>query len=105
MVGRTHLDPVAGHFTLSVPCPAIHSRDVEATGHDSVQKSTGIPSQSTFKQVIFVFTCISAQWMAQAQLGMIIIPLYQVGGQVGTDNVGQLSWMAAAYGQVSASAK
>lgn len=52
------------------------------------------------RQTVFIFLCISAQWMAQAQLGMVIIPLYEVGQSVGTTDPGQLSWMAAAYGYV-----
>ena len=99
--------PSGSHIELEsnlalAPNSPNRNTDVEANHLDhEPSKVIDVSPRSIIKQVIFVFTCISAQWMAQAQLGMIIIPLYQVGSQVGTQNVGQLSWMAAAYGYVT----
>jgi hypothetical protein len=55
-----------------------------------------------FKALFVVVTC-SAQLVAQAQFGMVMIPLYEVGRWLGTEEQGQLGWMAASYGYVASS--
>lgn len=52
-----------------------------------------------FKALFVVVTC-SAQLVAQAQFGMVMMPLYEIGAWLGTDDQGQLGWMAASYGSV-----
>ena len=50
-----------------------------------------------FKALFIVTTC-SAQLIAQGQFGMVVVPLYEVGRWLGTEEQGQLGWMAASYG-------
>jgi hypothetical protein len=56
-------------------------------------------------QAGFVLLCCSAQLLAQAQLGMVLVPLEEIGQSLGTSDPGELSWMVASYGSVSRSIK
>lgn len=49
-------------------------------------------------KAVFIMTTCSAQLIAQGQFGMVMIPLYEIGAWLGTQNQGQLGWMAASYG-------
>ena len=49
-------------------------------------------------KALFIATTCSAQLIAQGQFGMVVIPLYEVGRWLGTEEQGQLGWMAASYG-------
>lgn len=50
-----------------------------------------------FKALFIVTTC-SAQLITQGQFGMVVIPLYEVGAWLGTEEQGQLGWIVASYG-------
>ena len=45
---------------------------------------------------------VSAQLLAQGQFGMVIIPLSEIGVWLGTDDPGELSWIAASFGYARA---
>lgn len=49
-------------------------------------------------KALFILTTCSAQLIAQGQFGMVLIPLYEIGAWLGTQEQGQLGWMAASYG-------
>ena len=55
---------------------------------------------SLFKAVFITVTC-SAQFLGQAQFGMVVIPLIEIGQYLGTTSPGELSWMAASNGWVA----
>jgi hypothetical protein len=57
--------------------------------------------KSKWYQAGFILLCCSAQLLAQAQLGMVLVPLEEIGRSLGTIDAGELSWMVASYGQVS----
>ena len=46
----------------------------------------------------FACTACSAQLIAQGQFGMVLIPIYQIGAWLGTQEQGELGWMTAANG-------
>ncbi|WVW78590.1 hypothetical protein I302_100546 [Kwoniella bestiolae CBS 10118] len=49
-------------------------------------------------QILFITITCATQLIAQGQFGMLIIPLNDLGPWLGTDDAGQMSWMAASYG-------
>ena len=51
----------------------------------------------SFKAIFITITC-SAQFLGQAQFGMVVIPLIEIGEYLGTTSPGELSWMAASNG-------
>jgi hypothetical protein len=55
--------------------------------------------RSKWYQAGFILLCCSAQLLAQAQLGMVLVPLEEIGRSLGTSDPGELSWMVASYGQ------
>ena len=57
-----------------------------------------IRSKPKWYQAGFVLLCCSAQLLAQAQLGMVLVPLEVIGRSLGTSDPGELSWMVASYG-------
>jgi hypothetical protein len=57
-------------------------------------------SKPKWYQAVFVLLCCSAQLLAQAQLGMVLVPLEEIGRSLGTSDPGELSWMVASYGCV-----
>jgi hypothetical protein len=46
----------------------------------------------------FIIVTCSTQYLAQGQFGAVIIPLPEIGEWLGTEDAGELSWMAASYG-------
>lgn len=67
---------------------------------DSAQDPTE-PSRSTLQQVAFILVTGSAQLLAQAQFGSVLVPLVEIGRSLGTSASGELGWMAASYGYES----
>jgi hypothetical protein len=65
-----------------------------ASAYDELQ------SKSKWYQAGFILLCCSAQLLAQAQLGMVLVPLEEIGRSLGTSDPGELSWMVASYGYV-----
>jgi hypothetical protein len=49
-------------------------------------------------RIAFVIVTCSTQYLAQGQFGAVIIPLPEIGEWLGTEDAGELSWMAASYG-------
>ncbi|WWD00461.1 hypothetical protein V866_007376 [Kwoniella sp. B9012] len=49
-------------------------------------------------QILFITITCATQLIAQGQFGMLIIPLNDLGPWLGTEDAGQMSWMAASYG-------
>lgn len=66
----------------------------------SVGKSSGTPvaSRSFFYQTLFVAVVCFPQVIAEAHIGMLLVPLVDIGRQVNTEDEHQLSWFPAAYG-------
>jgi len=48
--------------------------------------------------ITFISTAVAAQFLAQGQFGMVVMPLQEIGRHLGTTEPGELSWMAASYG-------
>ncbi|WWC67828.1 uncharacterized protein I206_101745 [Kwoniella pini CBS 10737] len=65
---------------------------------DQGQSKNYIQSRSVPFQVIFVIITCATQLLAQGQFGMVLITLNDLGLWLGTEDAGQLSWMAAGYG-------
>jgi len=67
---------------------------------DAKGKPTSRPvaSRSFFFQTIFVSIVAFPQLLAEAHIGMLIVPLLDIGRQVNTEDEHQLSWFPAAYG-------
>ena len=57
-----------------------------------------VASRSFFFQTIFVSIVAFPQLLAEAHIGMLIVPLLDIGRQVDTEDEHQLSWFPAAYG-------
>ncbi|WRT64885.1 uncharacterized protein IL334_001821 [Kwoniella shivajii] len=57
-----------------------------------------LDGKSILFQIMFVSITCATQLIAQGQFGMLIIPLNDLGPWLGTDNAGEMSWMAASYG-------
>ena len=57
-------------------------------------------SKSKWYQAGFILLCCSAQLLAQAQLGMVLVPLEEIGRSLGTSDPGELRWMVASSGYV-----
>ena len=100
----------AESIELRGPEPMAPGQDSRAS--DELERGLGAVSTNDhlrdrgwgFKALFVVVTC-SAQLVAQAQFGMVMIPLYEVGRWLGTEEQGQLGWMAASYGYVSRAAR
>jgi hypothetical protein len=60
-----------------------------------------ISQRSFFMQTIFVATVASPQVLCEAQVGMLLVSLEDIGLQVGTHDERELSWFPAAYGWVT----
>ena len=54
-----------------------------------------------FFKALFLTTTCSAQFLAQGQFGMVVLPLTDIGNYLGATSPGELSWMAASYGSVA----
>lgn len=67
------------------------------------QGKLDIRGRSKLYQAIFILLCCSAQLLAQAQFGMVLVPLDEIGRWLGTTDAGELSWMVASYGWVRSS--
>ncbi|KAK8846854.1 hypothetical protein IAR55_005942 [Kwoniella newhampshirensis] len=90
--------------------------DIVATPNDStpsnpppaseMEKSIGTPpgqphfldNKSALFKLIFITTACATQLLAQAQFGMLVFPLHDVGASLGTQDPGEMSWIAASYG-------
>lgn len=57
-----------------------------------------ISQRSFFMQTLFVATVASPQVLCEAQVGMLLVSLEDIGLQVGTHDERELSWFPAAYG-------
>ena len=57
-----------------------------------------LDDRSTLFKAAFILVACSTQLMSTAQLGMVVIPLPDIGDWLGTANAGELSWMSASYG-------
>lgn len=55
------------------------------------------PEFGILRETAFVSTVISAQLLTQASLAQSIAPLHVIGATFGTENPGQLSWLAAGF--------
>ncbi|WWC59375.1 uncharacterized protein I303_101927 [Kwoniella dejecticola CBS 10117] len=62
------------------------------------KRRINIQDKSAAFQVLFVTITCATQLLAQGQFGMVLIPLNDLGPWLGTDDAGQMSWMAASYG-------
>lgn len=60
--------------------------------------STPVESRSFFYQTLFVSVVCFPQVIAEAHIGMLLVPLVDIGRQVNTEDEHQLSWFPAAYG-------
>jgi hypothetical protein len=67
--------------------------------------STSLPSsrshlegRSAAFKAVFVTATLMMQLLAQAQFGMVLIPLADLGRWLRTENVSEQSWMAASFG-------
>lgn len=82
------------------PAPASHTH----TSQSESQKRNLPPSRrpisqrSFFMQTLFVATVASPQVLCEAQVGMLLVSLEDIGLQVGTHDERELSWFPAAYG-------
>jgi hypothetical protein len=67
---------------------------------DSAGKAVGAPTaaRSLFYQTLFVAVVCFPQVIAEAHIGMLLVPLVDIGRQVHTEDEHQLSWFPAAYG-------
>ena len=67
---------------------------------DAAGKATGTPvaARSFFFQTLFVAVVAFPQLLAEAHIGMLLVPLVEIGKQVNTEDEHQLSWFPAAYG-------
>lgn len=67
---------------------------------DAAGKPTGTPvaARSFFFQTLFVAVVAFSQLLAEAHIGMLLVPLVEIGKQVNTEDEHQLSWFPAAYG-------
>jgi len=67
---------------------------------DAAGKPTGRPvaARSFFFQTLFVAVVAFPQLLAEAHIGMLLVPLVEIGKQVNTEDEHQLSWFPAAYG-------
>jgi hypothetical protein len=59
---------------------------------------TPVSSRSMLFQTIFVAIVCFPQVLAEAHIGMLLVPLVDIGIQVGTQDEHQLSWFPASYG-------
>ncbi|OCF37435.1 hypothetical protein I316_00556 [Kwoniella heveanensis BCC8398] len=57
-----------------------------------------LEDKSSFFKIMFVTTTCATQLITQAQVGLVMIPLNNIGPWLGTDDAGEMSWMAASYG-------
>ena len=71
--------------------------EVDAKGRPT---SRPVAARSFFYQTLFVSIVAFPQLLAEAHIGMLIVPLLDIGRQVNTEDEHQLSWFPAAYGYV-----
>ncbi|WVR04537.1 hypothetical protein IAU60_001544 [Kwoniella sp. DSM 27419] len=57
-----------------------------------------LKTKSTLYKILFVTVCCATQLIVQAQVGLVTVPLYDIGPWLGTEDPGELAWMSAAYG-------
>lgn len=57
-----------------------------------------IRARSKWFQGTFILLCCGSQLFAQAQLGMVLVPLDEIGRSLATTDPGELAWMVASYG-------
>ena len=57
-----------------------------------------LDDRSILFKITFVSITCAAQFIAQCQFGMVIIPLTEIGDYLGVTSAGELSWMTASYG-------
>lgn len=87
------IDTIEGHSGEETALSSFEEANV--TG-----KATGRPvaSRSFFFQMLFVGIVAFPQLLAEAHIGMLLVPLVDIGHQVHTEDEHQLSWFPASYG-------
>ena len=85
--------------SISHNAPPSLSLENGLSGTEDPQSARGhLEGRGWAFKALFVITTCSAQLIAQGQFGMVVVPLYEVGEWLGTEEQGQLGWMAASYG-------
>ena len=98
----------AMHSAQNVPQPTIDTFETEPHTeslnpyHESQAKgpisTTPVSNRSYLFQTLFVTIVCFPQVLAEAHIGMLLVPLVDIGRQVGTGDEHQLSWFPASYG-------
>ncbi|WVQ97952.1 hypothetical protein IAU59_005072 [Kwoniella sp. CBS 9459] len=79
--------------------PTAPLQDPEAEVEAEQPKSRHyLEDKSALFKFLFVTTTCATQLITQAQVGLVMVPLNDIGPWLGTDDAGQMSWMAASYG-------
>ncbi|WVF69910.1 hypothetical protein IAT40_004694 [Kwoniella sp. CBS 6097] len=87
-------DPSLNTGTVAATAPA---QDPETVAEQPKCRHF-LEDKSTFFKILFVTTACATQLITQAQVGLVMIPLNDIGPWLGTDDAGEMSWMAASYG-------
>lgn len=80
------------------PRPTVDRMETDVGSPPVEPKSHFLDGKGNLFRVTFVTTACATQLLSQAGLGMVMIPLHVIGESLGTDDNGQMSWMAASYG-------
>jgi len=107
----TSATPLAVDSTCTSTQPSIDIAEEDGRAESLLASCTeadakGIPTsrpvaaRSFFYQTLFVSIVAFPQLLAEAHIGMLIVPLLDIGRQVNTEDEHQLSWFPAAYGYV-----
>lgn len=80
------------------PRPTVDRMETDVGSPPVEPKSHFLDGKGNLFRATFVTTACATQLLSQAGLGVVMIPLHVIGESLGTDDNGQMSWMAASYG-------